>query len=454
VKQLSSTLILVAGCIFAGAALAASPEEVASLGGERYTPMGAERPGNAAGTIPAWTGGITVPPADYRPGTWHPDPFADDEPLYTITAADVPRFADVLTAGQKALFETYPDSFAMTVYPSRRSASYPDWVYEGVRTNAAKAELVTEGKGGVRNARITSPFPFPKSGVEVIWNHNLRWRGVHINLSNGQAAVTRRGRYGLVLSVQQFGVPYATRTLTPFSRRYPNMMLGYKFKTIQPSLLAGDGMMIIEPIDQTSDPRKSWIYSRNARRVLRIAYAAYEFPAPGSDGLSTIDELGLYNGAPDRFEWELLGKKEMLIPYNSYRLHQSNLRYDDLLQPGHMRPDYARYELHRVWVVEGRLREGAAHVYSRRRFYVDEDSWQIAASDSYDLEGNFWRTAEAHSVNYYEVPVHWHTLQVYYDLKEGRYLVSGLDNRRNPPVFSEDADPRDFSPNALAYYIR
>ena len=152
-----------AGCIFAGAALAASPEEVASLGGERYTPMGAERPGNAAGTIPAWTGGITVPPADYRPGTWHPDPFADDEPLYTITAADVPRFADVLTAGQKALFETYPDSFAMTVYPSRRSASYPDWVYEGVRTNAANAELVTEGKGGVRNARITSPFPFPRA---------------------------------------------------------------------------------------------------------------------------------------------------------------------------------------------------------------------------------------------------------------------------------------------------
>ena len=119
-----------------------------------------------------------------------------------------------------------------------------------------------------------------------------------------------------------------------------------------------------------------------------------------------------------------------------------------------MRPDYARYELHRVWVVEGRLREGASHVYSLRRFYVDEDSWQIAASDSYDLEGKFWRTAEAHSVNYYESPVHWHTLQVYYDLKEGRYLASGLDNRRNPPVFSEDADPRDFSPNALAYYIR
>jgi len=359
-----------------------------------------------------------------------------------------------LTAGQKALFETYPDSFAMTVYPSRRSASYPDWVYEGVRTNAANAELVTEGKGGVRNARITSPFPFPKSGVEVIWNHNLRWRGVHINLSNGQAAVTRRGRYGLVLSVQQFGVPYATRTLTPFSRRYPNMMLGYKFKTIQPSLLAGDGMMIIEPIDQTSDPRKSWIYSRNARRVLRIAYAAYEFPAPGSDGLSTIDELGLYNGAPDRFEWELLGKKEMLIPYNSYRLHQSNLRYDDLLQPGHMRPDYARYELHRVWVVEGRLRDDQRHVYSRRVFYVDEDSWQVSLSDSYDLEGNLWRTAMAHGLNYYTAPVHLSTLDVHHDLVERRYFADGLDNRRKPYVFVQGSDPREFSPNALSYYVR
>jgi hypothetical protein len=436
------------------AATAATPEQAAALGGEVYTPMGAERAGNEAGTIPPWTGGITEPPPAYQEGGWHPDPFPEDAPLYTITAANYREYAEVLTEGQKGLFETYPETWRMPVYRTRRTASYPQWVYDGVRANAENAELVTTGKGGVRNARIGAPFPFPERGVEIIWNHNLRWRGVNIVMSNGQAAVTRRGRYGLVLSQVQLGIPYGSRTQTPFSREYPNVMLAYKTKTIQPSLLAGEGLLIVEPIDQTRDPRKSWIYSPNIRRVLRVAYAAYAFPAPGSDGLQTIDEVGLYNGAPDRFEWRLVGKREVLIPYNSYRLHQPGLDFDDLLRPGHMNPDYARYELHRVWVVEGVLKEGAAHVYSKRRFYVDEDSWQIGASESYDLEGRLWRTAEAYAINYYQIPVHWDTAQVFYDLKEGRYLANGLDNRRNPPQFLESADPREFSPNALAYYIR
>ena len=425
-----------------------------ALGGPVYTPMGAERAGNADGSIPPWTGGITEPPAGYRPGDWHPDPFADDPVLFTVTAANAASYAEVLTEGQKAMLERYPETWRMPVYPTRRSASYPGWVYDGVRANAEHAELVTEGKGGVRNARIATPFPFPTQGVELIWNHNLRWRGVHINSSNGQAAVTRNGNFRLVLSLQQIGIPYASRTISSFSRQHPNVMLAVRFKTLQPSLQAGEGTLIIEPIDQTRDPRKSWIYSPNIRRVLRVAYVAYAFPAPGSDGLSTIDELGLYNGAPDRFEWTLLGKREMLIPYNGYRLHRPDLRYDDLLQTGHANPDYLRYERHRVWIVEGVLKPGEQHVYSKRRFYLDEDSWQIAASESYDLEGRLWRAAESHSLNYYEIPVHWDTMQFFYDLQAGRYLASGLDNRRNPPVFSEDADPRDFSPNSLAYYIR
>jgi hypothetical protein len=442
------------GFLTVAVATAGDPQRAAELGGPVYTPMGAERAGNEAGTIPPWTGGITVPPAGYQPGDWHPDPYADDPVLYTITAANAAEHAEILTEGQKALFETYPDTWRMAVYPTRRSASYPDWVYDGVRRNAERAELVTAGKGGVRNARIAVPFPFPTQGVEVIWNHNLRWRGVHINGSNGSAAVTRQGRYGLRLTLQQLGIPFATRSETPFSRNHPNVMLAYRFRTLQPAARAGEGTLIIEPIDQTRDPRKSWIYSPASRRVLRIAYVAYAFPAFGSDGLQTIDELGLFNGAPDRFDWTLLGKREVLIPYNAYRLHDPKLDFRDLLQPGHMNPDYGRYELHRVWVVEGALKAGAQHVYSRRRFYVDEDSWQIAASESYDLEGNLWRTAEAHAVNFYEVPVHWDTMQMFYDLQQRRYLATGLDNRRNPPVFTEDADPRDFSPNSLAYFIR
>jgi hypothetical protein len=85
---------------------------------------------------------------------------------------------------------------------------------------------------------------------------------------------------------------------------------------------------------------------------------------------------------------------------------------------------------------------------------VDEDSWQVSLSDSYDLEGNLWRTAMAHGLNYYSVPVHLSTLDVHHDLVERRYFADGLDNRRKPYVFAQGSDPREFSPNALSYYVR
>lgn len=424
------------------------------LGGERYTPIGAERPGNQDGSIPAWDGGITTPPPDYVPGRHETDPFPDDPVLFTVTADNMDRYGQHLSPGQKALLQAHPETWRMPVYPSRRTASYPGWVYQAVRENAARAVLVTEGKGGVRDARVSSPFPFPKTGVELIWNHNLRWRGIRVQRSIGQAAVTQKGRYTLVVQEADFGFPYGVRESTPFTRKYPNLMLALKTRTIEPAFLSGDGGLVIEPIDQTLDPRKAWIYRRSFKRVLRRPRFDYGMPGGNSDGLRTVDQFELYNGAPDMYEWTLLGKREMLIPYNSYRIHSSDVHPREILQTSHVNPDLVRFELHRVWVVEGRLKQDMRHVYSRRVFYIDEDSWQISASDSYDLEGRLWRTSMAMGLNYYSVPVHLSTLEVFQDLQQGRYLVDGLDNKRAPYRFLETADPREFSPNALAYYVR
>jgi hypothetical protein len=446
-------IFLWAACTSTTASAKVSPEDAARLEAD-LTPLGAERAGNAAGTIPPWTGGITTLPPGYEPGDHHPDPYPDDAILFTITAANAEEHAAHLSEGQKALLAAYPDTWRMHVYPTRRSASYPAWVYDAAKANALTAEALVEGRGGVMNATITSPFPIPKNGLEVVWNHNLRWRGIHVTRNNGTAAVTRLGHYGVILAEQEVGIPYGAPQGTPFKEAYPNVMFALKAKTLQPALLAGNGSLLIEPINQTNDQRKAWLYTRALRRVVRLPYAAYDQPLPESENLLTIDDFGLFNGAPDRFEWQLVGKRELYIPYNAYRLHSDALAYSDILKQGHINPDLARYELHRVWVVEGTLKPGQRHVYSRRTFYVDEDSWQIAVADSYDREGQLWRVAEAHAMNYYDVPVLWSTLEVYHDLKERRYLATGLDNRRNMYRFSEDVDPREFSPNALLYYVR
>jgi hypothetical protein len=433
---------------------AASAQGAAALGGPALTPLGAERPGNADGTIPPWTGGISEPPAGYVRGRRHPDPYPDDSAEFTITAANLDEHAGRLSAGQQALLRAFPDTWRMHVYPTRRSASFPDFVYQAVDDNARTAKLVTEGKGGVLGATVGSPFPVPRSGVEVVWNHNLRWRGIRIERTEGVAAVTQGGNYRVVLSEQDIGIPYALPREGPFKRKYPNLMMLLKSKTIDPELRAGDGVLVAEPIDQTDDPRKSWFYNRDLRRVVRQPHFAYDFPALNSAGIRTVDDFGLFNGPPDRFEWTLLGKREIYIPYNAYRLHGSEVGPTEMLQKSHLAPELARYELHRVWVVEGRLRPGNRHIYSRRVFYVDEDSWQIALSESYDSDGKLWRVAEAHALNYYEVPVLWTTVEVFYDLQDGRYFANGLDNDRNSYRFSDTADPREFSPNALVYYVR
>jgi hypothetical protein len=455
VTRISTLLVLV--LLTASSTLPArgesSAEEAKRLGAD-LTPIGGERAGNTEGTIPEWTGGITAPPPDYDPGGSHPDPFAQDPVLFTIDASNWEQHTSHLTEGQQALLRAHPETWRMPVYRTRRSASYPTWVYDAVMNNAKHARVIMEGKGGVEDASVSSPFPIPKTGVEVVWNHNLRWRGIYVRLSNGLAAVTRRGKYQIILSAQEIGIPYGSPRDTAFRRKYPNIMFAVKSKVIEPALLAGNGSLGIETINQTHDPRKVWTYSQSLRRVVRNPFVAYDFPSANTDNLRTVDDVQLFLGPPDRFEWKLLGKREIYIPYNAYRINSHDVAPKEVLLTHHINPDLTRYELHRVWVVEGQLKSDEKHVYSRRVFFVDEDSWQIAVADLYDIDGKLWRVAEAHAINFYEVPVLWSTLEVYNDLKARRYLVSGLDNEFAPRIFKETADPRSFSPNALTYYIR
>ncbi len=420
-----------------------------------YTPLGAERQGNAEGSIPPWTGGITTPPENYDPGRHEVDPFPDDKPLYTINASNADDYQDILGPGQMALLQTYPDTWRLNVYRTRRSAALPEWVYDGIERNGTNIDpSVPLGKPLYEVARIGPPFPFPVTGEQVLWNHNLRWRGLRIKRALANTPVTQRGFYLLVRGEWDIAFPYGTPEVTEFSRRHPNVMVALISKLTSPSLLANSASLVLEPIDHVESRRSTWVYLNSLRRVIRRPFQGYGFPSANTDSLRTIDEFELFNGATDRFDWQLLGKREMLIPYNSYRLHSSDLNTDDIVQAGHINPDLARYELHRVWVVEGRLKKGEKHPYSRKIYYVDEDTWQVARSESYDRSGKLWRVAEAHALNFYTIPVTLSTLDVFHDLKNNRYLLEGLDNELEPFRFLNRADSREFSPNTLLFHVR
>ncbi|AWL11893.1 uncharacterized protein HMF8227_01418 [Saliniradius amylolyticus] len=424
-----------------------SEAEAAKLGNE-LTPLGGKKAGNEDGSIPAWTGGITEPPAGYEVGDHHPNPFPEDKVQFTITAENMSQYADYLSAGQKAMFKAYPDSFKMPVYQTRRTAANPEFVYEATKANATRAELA-QGGNGVKNAAIGVPFPIPQNGLEVIWNHILRYRGQAIQRYGGQAGPTPSGDYNLVGFDDILLVNYADKDATPAELTEENIIMKFKQQVTEPARLAGTALLVHETMDQVKEPRRAWTYNTGQRRVRKAPNVAYDAPGTASDGLRTSDDFDMYNGAPDRYNWKLVGKQEMYVPYNNYRLHSDELSYDQVLQPGHINPDLTRYEKHRVWVVEANLKDEFRHIYKKRVFYIDEDSWQILVTDMYDNRDELYRNAMAYAINYYEVPTLWSTLDVYHDLNSRRYLALGLDNEAQMYDFTVEPSEREFTPQAL-----
>jgi hypothetical protein len=436
--------VLGLGLVVAVAQAALSPQEIARLGGE-LTPLGGEKAGNAAGTIEPWTGGLTEPPAGYQLGKHYVDPFASEKIAFTITGENASKYADKLSAGHQALLKAY-GTFKMNIYPSHRTAAAPQRIYDATRSSAATAELAAGGNG-VENSAGGIPFPMPRTGVEVIWNHLLRYRAEIASRRVAQAAPTRGGQYTLVQFDEETMFLYHLPGMT--SEKLGNRLLYFKQAVVSPARLAGGILLVHETMNQIRQPRDAWLYNPGQRRVRRAPQVAYDNPGTAADNMRTSDQLDMFNGAPDRYDWNLVGKRELYVPYNSYKLQDPSLKYSQILTPLHLNPEYARYELHRVWVVDATLKPGERNVYKRRTFYVDEDSWQILLVDQYDNRDQLWRVSEGHAMSFYNVPTTWTSAEAHIDLQAGRYLVMGLYNESQVHDFNLKRTEADFTPDAL-----
>ncbi|NLC99714.1 MAG: DUF1329 domain-containing protein [Gammaproteobacteria bacterium] len=433
--------------LFASSVMAAvSADEAAKLG-TSLTPFGAEKAGNAAGTIPAWTGGLAKDAAAVDSRGFLSNPFAGEKPLFTITAQNVDQYKDNLTPGQLAMFKRYPDTYRMPVYTTHRSATMPSEVIEATKANAVNTNMV-QGGNGLEKFGVANAFPIPKNGLEVVWNHITRYRGGSVKRYVTQATPQTNGSYSLVYFDDEFVFP---NRLKDYDASKPsNVLFYFKQKVTAPSRLAGNVLLVHETLDQIKEPRMAWLYNAGQRRVRRAPQVSYDGPGTAADGLRTSDNLDMYNGAPDRYEWKLNGKKEVYISYNNYELDSPKLKYADIIKAGHINQDLTRYELHRVWHVTATLKAGERHIYAKRDFFIDEDTWQAAAIDHYDGRGNLWRVGEAHSLHYFNKQVPWYSLEALYDLQSGRYLALGMKNEEKQSYeFGTVASSSEFTPAAL-----
>lgn len=445
-RQLSAgTLAALLATALAWPAAAKVSQAEADKLGNSLTPIGAEKAGNADGTIPAWEP-LANPPA-HTAGDYYTNPYAGEEPLFTITPENMGEYESKLTDTHKALLNDY-STYKMIVYPSHRNCSYPAMVNEAYKQNALNATLAADGNG-VANAELGAPFPIPQEAVEIVWNHNLRYRGYKLNRQFASLAPDGSGNFTPVTVYDEVVFTYANPDLNSFED-LNNISLKYLQTVIAPSRRAGELLLVHETINQVKGARNAWQYNPGTKRVRRAPTVAYDNPQSYSDGRQTTDQFDLFNGSPDRYKWTQQGKSEKYIAYNSYKWADPDNTYQEMVQPNHLNQDLLRYELHRVWTIEGKLREGQRHIYERRVMSFDEDTYNMVTGEMYDSRGQLWRVQEGHIINYYDVPSCWNNSDVTYDLQADYYNVQGLKNEEREINFSYDELSEDqLDPAAL-----
>ena len=335
------------------------------------------------------------------------------------------------------------------MYPTHRTVNLPPDIYESIKRSALNVHAINDGNGleNFTGNRYYA-FPIPKNGVEVLWNHITRYHGGNLKRIITQATPQTNGSYTPIRFEEEVAVPQAIPDID--QAKAANVLSFFKQSVTAPARLAGNVLLVHETLDQVKEPRLAWIYNAGQRRVRRAPQVSYDGPGTASDGLRTTDNFDMFSGAPDRYDWKLVGKKEMYIPYNSYKLDSPTLKYDDIIKAGHINQDLTRYELHRVWEVVGMVKPSERHIYAKRHMYIDEDSWQVALVDHYDGRGQLWRVAEGHAQFYYDHQVPAYTVETLYDIIAGRYIALGMKNEEKRSfVFGFAAKAADYTPAAL-----
>ena len=450
IKMLAA-LAAFAGLAIAGQAFASAADDAAKLG-TTLTPWGAEKEGNKDGTIPAYTGPIK-PPAGYdpkKPGV-RPDPFAGEKPLFSIDAKNVDKYADKVSEGNKAMFKKYP-TYRMDVYPSHRTVNYPKYVLDNTKKNVGQCKTVADGLQ-VENCYAGFPFPFPKTGSEVMWNRLWKFDAFMIESAGMTGTVVDTQGNRTVTGVGKMWIEYpiynpAKTTPVALNETYGRIRIDYT----DPPRKAGEKLIVLDGVDMVGVGRKAFSYLPGQRRVKLAPDIAYDTPSPTGGGAGTVDEAAVWYGSLDRYNFKLIGKKEMYIPYNTYKIRdpQQCPSAVAMKTPHHLNPDCMRWELHRVWVVEATLRTGKRNVYAKRTLYWDEDMPGIGISDNYDSTGQIYRTTHSLPIALYETQGHSTDEWVTYDLATGNYARQEDVTDTGGWIVTGAKASSFFSPEALA----
>jgi hypothetical protein len=403
------------------AALAMTGAHAAAAAGN-LTPLGADATASADGKVPAWTGADGIDHGwkygQSRAEAWK---YNGEKPTVTIDASNAAQYKDALTDGEMGLLKTIP-GYKMEIYPSHRDCGAPDFVAKNTKMNEGYAALSDDGWGMKQAYTPGIPFPQPKNGAEVMWNAKLRYRGLAVDFPHVNTVLSPPpggSEWINADSTQTLFYPWGASGEHKISD-YPSIEFETYFAYTAPAALQGQALIVKYFLDKPSS--ETYYYFPGQRRVRRMPSYAYDAPQIGFEGQYTMDEPLVFNGTLDRFDWKIVGKREVYIPYNSFGAYDFQTPLKKVTQDHYVNPDYRRYEMHRVWVVEATLKAGFRHIAPKRIFYVDEDSWTLLAAEDYDAQGKLFKYREAYLVPVYETGTCDATAFAQYNISEGRYV--------------------------------
>jgi hypothetical protein len=417
------------------------------------TPMGAERAGNADGSIPAWTGGLVSPPLpSTTPIGVHL--FEDEQPLYTVDASNMEQYKDLLTPATQYQIQTF--GMTVPVYPTHRTAAAPQYVYDNTAKNATNAKLDPNGgRLGFTGAYGGVPFPIIDTtdpligGAQLIWNHLTAWYDYSDYSTFSPGCVVINGQLILVAATISHTIyPYfdPKGSLETFDGYHSKGHYYYK----APSSVVGQEDLVWQSSNVSINPDIVWTVLNGQGRVRKAPDQAYDDPNPSSNGISSLDESSCFYGNPSQYDWSFIEKKEMLVPYNCNKQIFSNMQ--DMCGPHFLKPEYMRWEKHRVWVVEAKLHPGIHNVSIRRRFYIDEDSWYALLGEGYDGNNSMWKGYMICNYCAPSVPGTIEGQTVTFQLQTGDYVINGNCSygKFNNEKFELYQSPDLFEPQEMA----
>lgn len=422
-----------------------TPDEARQLGAT-LTKIGATKAGNKEGTIPEYTGGLTKAPADFKPGSgvWA-DPFKDEKPLLRIDAKNYQQHADKLSDGQKELFKKHA-TFFMDVYPTHRSAAIPEKVLDKTVRNATTCKTAKGGLAVDQACRGGLPFPIAKDGYEMMWNQQLRYKADTTTRSSRSWVVDSSGKAVMTAQQQTFEeTPYYHDNL---DGRDAAMYWRTYSLTTAPIRKAGEVTGLMDFTDPTQKPRRAWSYTPGQRRIKLAPEFAYDTPVASMGGVTLFDELFVFSGQMDRFDFKLVGKKEMYVPYNAYKLY-FGCGVEEQFKEKHPNPACWRWELHRVWVVQATLKQGFRHVYNKRTYYIDEDSYSALLYDAYDQNGQLYRSIFNSMIQLYDVRAPYSVKNAVFDFNKGMYAMINDGLVGGYGVVTTPRSNRDLNPETI-----